>query len=153
MTALTPATAASQIQDRFGIAPAVAGTELNVTVPLDRWPQMARFVKETLGCRYFNWLSAVDWKEQGLEVVTRLEDLDAPMAVTLRTRLEPGATRCPTLTGIFRGADWMERECYDMFGVVFEGHPDLRRILLSQDWDGHPLRKDYAVDTPQAPYR
>jgi len=75
------------------------------------------------------------------------------MAVTMRTRLEPGATHCPTVTGVFRGADWMERECYDMFGVVFDGHPDLRRILLGQDWEGHPLRKDYAVDTPQAPYR
>jgi NADH-quinone oxidoreductase subunit C len=47
----------------------------------------------------------------------------------------------------------MERECYDMFGVVFDGHPDLRRILLPQDWEGHPLKKDYAVDTPHAPYR
>jgi len=95
----------------------------------------------------------VDWKEQGLEVLARLDNLEARVAVTMRTRLQPGATRCPTLTGVFRGADWMERECYDMFGVVFEGHPDLRRILLGQDWEGHPLRKDYAVDTPQAPYR
>ncbi len=54
---------------------------------------------------------------------------------------------------MFRGAGWMERECYDMFGVVFDGHPDLRRILLGDDWEGYPLRKDYAVDTPQAPYR
>jgi NADH-quinone oxidoreductase subunit C len=95
----------------------------------------------------------VDWKEQGLEVVARLDNLDAGVAVSMRTRLPPGATRCPTLTGVFRGADWMERECYDMFGVVFEGHPDLRRILLGEDWEGYPLRKDYAVDTPQAPYR
>jgi NADH-quinone oxidoreductase subunit C len=48
----------------------------------------------------------------------------------MRIRLQPGATRCPTLTGVFRGAGWMERECYDMFGVVFEGHPDLRRIPI-----------------------
>jgi NADH-quinone oxidoreductase subunit C len=152
VTPLTPATAASQIQDRFGVT-AAAGGELNVVLPLERWQEFARFAKETLGCRYFNWLSAVDWKEQGLEVVARVEDLDANVAVTLRTRLAAGATRCPTLTGVYRGADWMERECYDMFGIVFEGHPDLRRILLGQDWEGHPLRKDYAVDTPQAPYR
>ena len=66
---------------------------------------------------------------------------------------DAGVVHCPTLTGIFRGADWMERECYDMFGVVFDGHPDLRRILLGQDWEGYPLRKDYAVDTPYSPYR
>jgi len=68
-------------------------------------------------------------------------------------RLGPAQAHCPTVTDIWAGADWMERECYDMFGVVFDGHPDLRRILLSQDWEGHPLRKDYAVDTPHAPYR
>ncbi|MGH7753846.1 MAG: NADH-quinone oxidoreductase subunit C [Gemmatimonadales bacterium] len=145
MTPLTPAGAAAQIQDRFGVAAAVAGGELSVTLPVERWQEFARFAKETLGCRYFNFLSAIDWKEQGLEVVARVEELELRVAVTLRTRLAPGATRCPTLTGIFRGAGWMERECYDMFGIVFDGHPDLRRILLSEDWDGHPLRKDSPV--------
>jgi NADH-quinone oxidoreductase subunit C len=153
VTVLTPAAASSQIQARFGLAPTAAGGELSVTLPPERWQEFARFVKETLGGRYFNWLTAVDWKEQGLEVVARLDNLDAGMAVTMRTRLAAGTARCPTLTGVFRGADWMERECYDMFGVVFEGHPDLRRILLGEDWEGYPLRKDYAVDTPQAPYR
>ena len=153
MTALTPAAAASQIQARFGVAPAAEGQELSLTLPLERWQEFGRFAKDTLECRYFNWLTAVDWKEQGLEVVARLDNLDAGVAVSMRTRLPAGATRCPTLTGVFRGADWMERECYDMFGVVFEGHPDLRRILLGEDWEGYPLRKDYAVDTPQAPYR
>jgi NADH-quinone oxidoreductase subunit C len=153
VSALPPATAASQIQERFAVAGTVAGHELGVTLPVERWQEFARFAKETLGCRYFNWLSAVDWKEQGLEVVARVEDLQGPLAVMLRTRLAPGVARCPTLTGVFRGAGWMERECYDMFGIVFEGHPDLRRILLSEDWEGFPLRKDYAVDTPHAPYR
>lgn len=153
MTALTPATASAAIQERLGVTATVEGAVLSVPVPLERWQDFARFAKETLDCRYFNWLTAVDWKEQGLEVLARLDNLEARLAVTMRTRLEPGAARCPTLTGVFRGAGWMERECYDMFGVVFDGHPDLRRILLDQDWEGHPLRKDYAVDTPQAPYR
>jgi len=152
-TPLTAASAGAQIQERLGLTPAVAGGEVGVTVPRERWVEAARFVKDTLGCRYFNWLTAVDYKDQGLEVLVRLDDVEAVVGVTLRTRLEPGAPRWATLTGLFRGANWMERECYDMFGVIFEGHPDLRRILLGDDWEGHPLRKDYAVDTPQAPYR
>jgi NADH-quinone oxidoreductase subunit C len=153
VTALTTATASAQIQERFGLAPSATGAELSVTVPTERWPELAAFARDALGCRYFNFLTAVDWKEQGLEVLARLDNLDAGVAVTVRTRVPAERPRCPTLTGLFRGADWMERECYDMFGVVFEGHPDLRRILLGDDWEGHPLRKDYAVDTPQAPYR
>ena len=153
MTALTAASAAAQLQERFGVVPVVTGHEVSVTVPLERWADLARFAKDTLGCRYFSWLSAIDWKEQGLEVVARVDELEAGVGLMLRTRLAPGDTHCPTVTGVYRGAGWMERECYDMFGVVFDGHPDLRRMLLGEDWDGHPLRKDYAVDTPQAPYR
>jgi NADH-quinone oxidoreductase subunit C len=153
VTALTPATAAAQIQEHFAVSATTDGGELAVAVEVERWQELARFARETLGCRYFNWLTAVDWKEQGLDVVVRLDNLEAGVAVRVRTRLPAASPRCPTLTGLFRGADWMERECYDMFGVVFEGHPDLRRILLDQDWEGYPLRKDYAVDTPQAPYR
>ena len=149
---MTAADARARIQERFGVD-ALTDGGLAVTLPRDRWPEFARFAHDELGCRYFNWLSAVDWKDQGFEVLCRIENLDAPLVVTMRTRLAAGEARCPSLTSLYRGADWMERECYDMFGIVFEGHPDLRRILLSDDWEGYPLRKDYAVDTPQAPYR
>jgi NADH-quinone oxidoreductase subunit C len=149
---MTPADARALIKERFGLE-AVADAGLTVSVPLERWQDFGRFARDELGCRYFNWLSAVDWKDQGLEVVCRIENLETALVVFMRTRLAAGQTACPTLTGLYRGADWMERECYDMFGVVFEGHPDLRRILLSDDWVGYPLRKDYAVDTEFAPYR
>ena len=149
---MTPADARALIKERFGLE-AVADAGLTVSVPLERWQDFGRFGRDELGCRYFNWLSAVDWKDQGLEVVCRVENLETALVVFMRTRLAAGQTACPTLTGLYRGADWMERECYDMFGVVFEGHPDLRRILLSDDWVGYPLRKDYAVDTAFAPYR
>jgi NADH-quinone oxidoreductase subunit C len=95
----------------------------------------------------------VDWKEPGLEVVIRVDNLDTGISVMMKTRLGPGVSTCASVTPIYRGANWMEREAYDMFGIRFDGHPDLRRILLTDDWVGHPLLKSYAVDTPHPPYR
>jgi NADH-quinone oxidoreductase subunit C len=141
------------VRERCGVEPTVEANVITVPVTAERWHESARVARDELGCRFFNWLSAIDWKEQGFEIVCRVENLDARLAVMLRTRLGPGVDRCSSLTDLFRGADWMERECYDMFGVRFDGHPDLRRILLGPDWEGHPLRKDYAVDTPLPPYR
>jgi len=141
------------IQDTLGVAATGDGPALALTVPAAQWLTAARLARETLGCAYFNFCTAVDWKEEGLEVLARVENLDAPFALTLRTRLGAGVTACASVTSVWRGADWMERECYDMFGICFEGHPDLRRILLPQDWEGHPLLKSYAVDTPHPPYR
>jgi len=141
------------IQERFGVAVEGDGALLTVSVPPERWSELAGFAKGTLGCLYFNFLSAVDWKDQGLEVVARLENLDVGLALMLKTRLGAGQTSCASLQPLYAGAEWMERECYDMFGIRFEGHPDLRRILLPQDWEGHPLLKSYAVDTPHPPYR
>ena len=142
-----------RIRERFGVEAALADGAMQVPLRRERWQEFGAFAKRELGCLYFSWLTAVDWKEQGFEVLCRVENLDAGLAVLMRTKLGAGEVRCPSLTGLWRGADWMERECYDMFGVVFEGHPDLRRILLADDWEGYPLRKDYAVDTPHAPYR
>jgi NADH-quinone oxidoreductase subunit C len=150
---VTSAEAATRIRERFGVDAVEASGALAVPLGREQWQDFAGFARRELGCVYFNWLTAVDWKEQGLEVLCRVENLPARLALMMRTRLPAGDAHCPTLTGVYRGADWMERECYDLLGVVFDGHPDLRRILLPQDWDGHPLRKDYAVDTAHAPYR
>ena len=129
------------------------GVPMVVTVAPDRWEELARFAKEKAGARFFNFLTAVDWKEQGLEVVAKVDNLDEGVALMLKTRLGPGVSTCASLTPVYRGADWMERECFDMFGIHFENHPDLRRILLEDGWEGHPLLKSYAVDTPHPPYR
>jgi len=124
-----------------------------VTLPIDQWVPFALFAKDTLGCRFFAFSTAVDWKEQGLDVVVKVDNLDDRFSVMMKTRLAAGVSACPSLTPVYRGANWMERECFDMFGIRFDGHPDLRRILLSDDWVGHPLLKSYAVDTPHPPYR
>ena len=145
--------ARTEIGERFGGAQVEGGVPLVVALPADQWAVFARFAKDTLRCRFFAFSTAIDWKDQGLEVVARVDNLDDHVSVMMRTRLGPGVSTCPSLAPIYRGADWMERECYDMFGIRFEGHPDLRRILLSDDWEGHPLLKSYAVDTPHPPYR
>jgi NADH-quinone oxidoreductase subunit C len=141
------------IQDRLGVAAGGDGPALTVTVPPEQWLTLARTARTALGCGYFNFCTAVDWKDEGLEVLARVENLDAGFSVTMKTRLGPGVTALASLTPLWRGALWMEREGYDMFGIRYEGHPDLRRILLPQDWEGHPLLKSYAVDTPHPPYR
>jgi len=144
--------ARASLASTFGVEVA-AGVPLVVTVAPERWEALARYAKDTIGCRFFNFLTAVDWKEQGLEVVARVDNLDENVALMLKTKLGPGVTRCASLTPVYRGANWMERECFDMFGIRFDGHPDLRRILLEDTWEGHPLLKSYAVDTPHPPYR
>jgi NADH-quinone oxidoreductase subunit C len=141
------------IGERFGTAQVEGSAPMVVSVPVDGWVPFAQFAKTTLGCGFFAFLTAVDWKEQGLEVVCKVDNLDDNLSLLLKTRLGPAVSECPSLTPVYAGANWMERECYDMFGIRFDGHPDLRRILLGDDWVGHPLLKSYPVDTPHPPYR
>ncbi len=79
------------------------------------------------------------------EVVYHLYSLQYRRRLRLKVRVDEGQA-VPTVTGVWETATWHEREVYDMFGVPFEGHPDLRRILMPDDWEGHPLRKDYPVE-------
>ncbi len=90
-------------------------------------------------------LCGVDWlgQEERFEVIYHL--LSMPNRDRLCIKVRTNAT-VPSVTGVWPGANWQEREVYDMFGVVFEGHPDLRRILMPADWEGHPLRKDYDLE-------
>jgi NADH-quinone oxidoreductase subunit C len=150
---------ASVVGVTVGDGPAAASAEAGRHAPVvahvttGHWEDAARFAKDTLGCTFFAFATVIDWKTEGLEVVAWVDNLDAGLSVQLRTKLGPGNTTCPSLVAVYRGANWMEREAYDMFGVRFDDHPDLRRILLADDWDGHPLLKSYAVDTPHPPYR
>jgi NADH-quinone oxidoreductase subunit C len=93
-------------------------------------------------------LTAVHWPDRAQEefdVVILLYSVPKNRRLRVKTSIGDGEA-CQSVTGIWSGADWMEREVFDMFGIKFEGHPDLRRILLPQDWPGHPLRKEYPVE-------
>jgi NADH-quinone oxidoreductase subunit C len=141
------------LEDVPGVVLAEGGPVVSIDVPVAQFATIGALLKERLGCLFFAFLTAIDHKEGGLEVVARLDNLDSGVCVMLRTRLGADNTHCPSLYSVYRGANWMERECFDMFGIVFDGHPDLRRMLLPEDWVGHPLLKSYAVDTPYPPYR
>jgi NADH-quinone oxidoreductase subunit C len=80
---------------------------------------------------------------RGFTMVYHLLSLGRRRRLRVKTALPAAEPAVASLTGLWRNADWLEREVYDMFGIVFEGHPDLRRILMSDDFEGHPLRKDY----------
>jgi len=93
-------------------------------------------------------LTATHWPERNggeFDLVVNLYSLRHNKGLRVKASIAEGDT-CPTLTGIWAGADWMEREVYDMFGIKFDGHPDLRRILLPEDWPGFPLRKEYPIE-------
>lgn len=79
------------------------------------------------------------------EVVVNLVAFRPPRRIRVRVQVPESDPRISSLYDLFPGSDLMEREAYDMFGIVFEGHPDLSRILMPDDWEGHPLRKDYGI--------
>lgn len=94
-------------------------------------------------------LTAVDRLKEGkMDVVYHLFSYKQKHSLTLHVLLDRGGELVvPTVEGIWPAANWLEREVYDLFGIVFEGHSDLRRIMLPEDWEGHPLRKDYQEKT------
>lgn len=97
---------------------------------------------KALGFERFGFMTAVD-RGDDFELVVRLQSSRFSAGVFLKTELPRDEPVIETLTDLWPAADWQEREVYDMFGIEFVGHPDLRRILLSDDWVGYPLRKDY----------
>jgi NADH-quinone oxidoreductase subunit C len=92
-------------------------------------------------------VTAVDWypQEPRFEVVYHLHSVERNERLRLKCRLPGANPEIDSVTAVWRGANWYERETFDLFGIRFRNHPDLRRIMLPEDWQGHPLRKDYPV--------
>lgn len=88
-------------------------------------------------------------KDPRFEVVYNLYSIKYHHKIRIRAQVPDNGPSIQSVTPIWAGANWHERECYDMFGIVFKGHPDHRRILLPEDWEGHPLRKDYPLKGPE----
>jgi len=98
---------------------------------------------------YLSFVSAIDRPESGeFEVLYHLYSFETKEELALKVRVPRDAPTVVSVAGIWDGANWHEREAYDLFGIVFEGHPNLRRIMMTDDWVGHPLRKDYVYQDP-----
>jgi len=100
-------------------------------------------------------LCGADYAEskQKLEVIYHLYSISNEHAIRLKAEVPAINPEIDSVTSVWTGVNWHERECYDMFGIIFKGHPDLRRILMPEDWDGYPLRKDYPVEGQDEEWR
>jgi NADH-quinone oxidoreductase subunit C len=98
-------------------------------------------------------LTAADYwpREPRFELVYVLVSLEHRRRVRLKVRLPDDQARVATASGLWPAANWLEREVWDLFGIEFDGHPDPRRLLMPEDWQGYPLRKDYPVQIAMAP--
>jgi len=113
-------------------------------VKAERIVEVCRFAKQELGIDFLEDLTALDWpKRNVIEVVYHLFSFGERHGIVLKVEADRAAPRVPSVESVWKTAVWFEREVYDLFGVEFTGHPDLRRILMPDDWVGHPLRKDY----------
>jgi NADH-quinone oxidoreductase subunit C len=126
----------------------VAFRELNVTAKASDIVSVMRFLRDDPRCLFWNLIdiTAVDWpaREQRFDVVYHLLSPKHNVRIRVKT-LTDETTPVPSIIEIFPGADWMERETYDLYGIVFTGHPDMRRILTDYGFEGHPLRKDFPL--------
>jgi len=138
------------LEERFGddiVEVTLYANEHTVRVARDRIVEIGRFLKEELGFTYFVDLSAVDrfTDDERFEVFYNLVNMDAGQRLRLTLRTEEEHPHVPSVTGLWRAANWQERECYDMFGILFDGHPDLRRMYMPEDFEYHPLRKEFPL--------
>lgn len=99
---------------------------------------------------YLSDMTAVHYPDNDKKIMTvyHLYSTSRKDSIRVKCELDEGEA-CPTCVGVWPAANWMEREAFDLMGVVFEGHPDLRRILMPDEWEGHPLRKEYPLGGPQ----
>lgn len=135
-----------RLQDKFGEVLTVVPTtdQPTVVIPREKVLSFAEHVKTVEGYVMFNDVLVVDWfpARPRFEVVYQVFHPEKYSRLRFKSFVAEDEPM-PSMVGVWAGANWPEREAYDLFGVVFDGHPELTRIYLPDDWEGHPLRKDY----------
>jgi len=153
---LNPKDIAEKIKEQFPdqvIEVAEFRDQVSVIVKRDQTVPILKYLHDDplLSLDHLQDLTAVDYKGKKdirFEVVYNLYSTRYRHHIRIRAQVPENDPKINSVVPIWVGANWHERECFDMFGVVFAGHPDLRRILLPEDWEGHPLRKDYPLKGP-----
>jgi len=146
---MTEAEICTQLKAQFGEA--VGGLSETkgdrfVVVKGEKIVEVCRFLKTTVGLEfdYCQDITAIDWPARKvIEVVYHVYSLVHRHGLVVKVETDRDKPTLATVEGVWKAATWLEREIYDLFGVNFEGHSDLRRILMPDDWVGYPLRKDY----------
>lgn len=130
-------------------------SEETVVIEKNSLSSVCKFLRDDSRCSFEIMIdiTAVDGLEMNMkprfEVVYHFKSLTHANRIRLKVPLEEDNCKIDSVSHIWKSADWYERECFDMFGIIFEGHPDLRRILMYEEFEGYPLRKDYPIDKQQ----
>lgn len=130
--------------------------ETTVTVKKDQIVDICTFMRDGLGYNLLCDLCAVDYMGQSprFVVVYNMYNITTKQRFRIKAQVEEQDCRIDTVSNVWSTANWLEREVWDLMGIDFINHPDLRRIMLPADWEGHPLRKDYPVQGPdREPYQ
>jgi NADH-quinone oxidoreductase subunit C len=139
---------ATSLSKKFGghAAASMAFGELTIETDAASIIEVLTFLRDDKDCAFFSFidLAGADYpgREQRFEVVYHLMSPTKNTRIRVKLRTDEDST-VPSVTGVFPGADWFEREAYDLYGILFTGHPDLRRLLTDYGFEGHPLRKDF----------
>jgi NADH-quinone oxidoreductase subunit C len=151
---MTPDEIASHLTEATGAVERseVAHGEVSVWVPTDKWVDVATHLRDCGRCHFDlpTFLTAVDLEDQGFEVVLHMYSVRRQHHVNVKTQVARDAARLPTLSGVWNGMNWCERETWELFGIDFTGHPNLVKLLLPVEFEGFPLRKDFLLMTREA---
>lgn len=137
-----------ELKERFQAGTYEFRDEISLIVTPEQIVELCQKLRDEYDFNLLSEETAVDyWPEQSprFHVVYRLRSLERNLIIGVRVPLDGNAPTMPSLVPVYENANWFERELWDMFGIRFEGHPDLRRIVMPYDWEGHPLRKDYPL--------
>jgi NADH-quinone oxidoreductase subunit C len=144
----TPKEIATRVQSQFKDAVSevsLDGLEPFIRIAPGSWLEIAKFLRGDLDLNVLMCLTSVDrGKGKGLEAIYHVERMAAKrVGIAIRIAVSYETPVIPSVCSVWRTADWHEREAFDLMGLHFTGHPNLVRILCAEDWEGHPLRKDY----------